>query len=158
MNNVRTISADGLRPMSTCSTTAIYKGLLKDSFSGISLTISGVLFIAVVAVLASPIHAENRASCPKTVPSGEVLGKPFPPSDRWYGSEALAVNLPPDGIWRGMGPQHHYRDKLFWWSFGFKPGLESNLEVSAKRLDGNPAKAMIGPPTNAHSPSLGAHP
>ena len=54
-----------------------------------------------------------------------------------------------------MGPEYNYRDKLFWWSFGFKPGSESNLKVSATSLDGNPAKANISPPTNAHAPSLG---
>jgi hypothetical protein len=53
------------------------------------------------------------------------------------------------------GTEYNYRDKLFWWSFGFKPGSESNLKVSAASLDGYPAKASISPPTNAHAPSLG---
>jgi hypothetical protein len=111
--------------------------------------------LALALALTLPIHAEDLATCPKTAPSGEIFGKPFPPSEHWYGSETLAVILRPDGIWRGMGPQHNYRDKLFWWSFGFKPGSESNLKVSAKSLDGSPGKASISPPTNAGAPSLG---
>jgi hypothetical protein len=54
-----------------------------------------------------------------------------------------------------MGPKHNYRDKLFWWSFGFKPGMESQFEVTARSLDDPSAKADISPATNAHSPSLG---
>jgi hypothetical protein len=111
--------------------------------------------LAVALAVTSPIHAEQSTTCPKTAPSGAIFGKPFPPSEHWYGSETLAVILPPDGNWRGMGPQHNYRDKLFWWSFGFKPGSESNLKVSARSLDGTPGEASISPPTNADAPSLG---
>ncbi len=63
--------------------------------------------------------------------------------------------LRPDGIWRGMGPAHDYRDKLFWWSVGFKPGLESKLSVSARKLTDPNARADISAPTGAESPSLG---
>ena len=84
-----------------------------------------------------------------------MLGKPFPASDRWHGSEALAVMLPPDGVWRGMGAARNFADKLFWWSLGFKPGLESNLEVTGKSLDDPAMTADISRATNAHSPSLG---
>jgi hypothetical protein len=106
-------------------------------------------------VWASPAGTAEISNCPKTVPSADLLGKPFPSSDRWYGSETLAVILRPDGIWRGMGPKYSYRDKLFWWSFGFKPGSESNLKVTAKRLDGSSPPADISAATNAGGPSLG---
>ena len=111
--------------------------------------------VQVAALLAVPATAQESAGCPKTVPADDLLGEPFPSSDHWYGSESLAVILRPDGIWRSMGPQHNYRDKLFWWSLGFKPGSESHLEVSAKKLDGTGATADISPPTNAHAPDLG---
>jgi hypothetical protein len=67
----------------------------------------------------------------------------------------LAVMLPVEGIWRGLGSRYRFREKLFWWSSGFKPGLESNLRVSARKLDGSGARGDISPPTNAHAPDLG---
>ena len=101
---------------------------------------SAPCLVALAEAVTSPIHAEDRANCPKTVPSGEILGEPFPASAHWYGSETLAVILRPDGIWRGMGPEYNYRDKLFWWSFGFKPGSESGLKVSATSWTAIPPK------------------
>jgi hypothetical protein len=45
--------------------------------------------------------------------------------------------------------------KLFWWSLGFEPGMESNLNVDIRSLNGKPVRAKINKPTNAHSESLG---
>jgi hypothetical protein len=109
----------------------------------------------VATALTSRANAEPDNACLTTAPSGSILGEPFPVSERWYGSEALAVMLPPDGVWRGMGPKHRYRDKLFWWSYGFSPGSESHLVVRGRRLDGESPAADISKTTNAHSPSLG---
>jgi len=116
------------------------------------------LTFAVLLAVVLPVgaaQANKNSVCPRTLGSGEVLGKPFPSSDRWYGSEALAVILKPDGLWRGMGPSNNYRDKLFWWSLGFKPGAESNLKVTGKRLDKDAPPANISRATNAHAESLG---
>lgn len=99
--------------------------------------------------------AAESGACPTTVPAAALLGEPFPSSDHWYGSETLAVILRPEGIWRGMGPGYNFRDKLFWWSLGFKPGLESNMEVSSRSLDNPELKADFSRTTNAHAPSLG---
>lgn len=111
------------------------------------------MLLAALAALAtlSPASAAPRPDCPVTIPTAGLLGKPFPSSDHWYGSETLAVMLRPEGIWRGMGSQYRYRDKLFWWSHGFKPGLESNLRVSAKRVDGESPPAWVSRTTNAGS-------
>lgn len=117
--------------------------------------LSRLVLLLITLAWVSPSWSQDLAECPKTVPTANLLGKPFPSSDHWYGSETLAVILRPEGIWRGMGPEHNYRDKLFWWSFGFEPGLESNLNVSAKNLTDPSAKADISAPTGAHSPSLG---
>ncbi len=121
--------------------------------NGTKLSIPAVALLA--AALPQISHAENTGTCARTPPSGQILGKPFPASDNWYGSEALAVMLPPDGIWRGMGPAYHYRNKLFWWSSGFKPGNESNLKVKGTRIDGDSPPANISNVSSAHSPSLG---
>ena len=109
----------------------------------------------VASALAQCAHADGSNACLTTVPSGSILGEPFPASETWYGSETLAVMLPVDGVWRGMGPKHNYRDKLFWWSYGFSPGPESNLVVKGRRLDGESPAADISRTTNAHSSSLG---
>jgi hypothetical protein len=111
--------------------------------------------IAVAGLLTVPATAEDSGNCPKTIPSDDLLAAPFPSSNRWYGSETLAVMLPMEGMWRGLGSRYRFRDKLFLWSSGFKPGLESNLKVSARRLDGTGAEGVISPPTNAHAPDLG---
>jgi hypothetical protein len=116
--------------------------------------LSGFL-CAALALGGAQAAASESSDCLVTAPSGDFLGKPFPASDHWYGSESLAVILPKDGIWRGMGPRHNFRDKLFWWSLGFEPGLESNMEVTATSLDDPAAKADISRTTNAHAPSLG---
>jgi hypothetical protein len=117
------------------------------------------LFALALALLVAPLPetslARNADACIRTQPSGQILGKPFPASQNWHGSEALAVILPPDGVWRGMGPQYHYRDKLFWWTSGFKPGDESRLSVTAKRIDANAPPANISRVTNAYAQSLG---
>lgn len=54
-----------------------------------------------------------------------------------------------------MGPEHNYRDKLFWWSYGFTPGSESQLTVTGERLDGESLPASISQPASAHATSLG---
>jgi hypothetical protein len=113
------------------------------------------LLLAAAVVWMAPAVAQDTADCPKTVASTDLLGEPFPSSDHWYGGETLAVILRPGGIWRGMGLKHNFRDKLFWWSLGFEPGMESNLKVSARKLDDPSAQADISRSTNAHSPSLG---
>jgi len=114
--------------------------------------------LALLIVIGCPIsqlHAQDTGSCPRTLPTGLNLGPPFPASDRWHGSDSLAMILPKDGIWKGMGPAYHYRDKLFWWSYGYQPGFESNFTVTGRSLDGRSAPADISPPTNANASSLG---
>jgi hypothetical protein len=113
-----------------------------------------IIVLAVIAPSNSNAEAQPSAACLRTAASGRILGKPFPPSENWYGSETLAVMLPPQGIWRG-GTAYHYRGKLFWWSFGFAPGSESNLKVTGRKLDGSSTEANISTVTNAYAESLG---
>jgi hypothetical protein len=106
--------------------------------------------IFVLCVLMSPRHGltEPFDNCPITVGSN-TLGPPFPDSDNWYGSEALAVVLPADGIWGITGPDARIAVKLFWRSAGFKPGMESNLKVNITNLNGKPNDAVVKDVTNA---------
>jgi hypothetical protein len=113
----------------------------------------GLSLVLLVVSLQLSFNAQaQRPACPTTTPPGESLGKPFPPSERWYGSETLAVILTPDGIWLGSA-KLHYRGKLFWWSYGFEPGSESHLKVSGRRLDGAAPPADVSRPSNAYAPS-----
>ena len=109
------------------------------------LFVSAMLFCSVAAA---------EFSCPRTTGSN-ALGSPFPSSGHWYGSEALAVQLPPDGIWPTTAAGAQIAVKLFWWSAGFKPEAESSLSVTLKELGGAPVTAVVSPPTNAYAESLG---
>jgi hypothetical protein len=129
-----------------------------SNLNGMKLSILAPASLALAAITSGfpqISYAANAGTCVTTQPSGEILGKPFPASEHWYGSEALAVMLPPEGIWRGMGPAYHYRNKLFWWSSGFEPGRESQLKVTGRRLDADAPPANITSASGAYSPSLG---
>jgi hypothetical protein len=105
-------------------------------------------------VLCSPIPAVAEFACPHTK-GYEVLGPPLPKSESWYGSEALAVSLPKDGIWPTTARGALIAVKLFWWSAGFRPGMESNLSVTVRELAGARVSAVVSKPTNAYAESLG---
>lgn len=110
---------------------------------------------ACVAILLGPAaSAAAEFTCPRTV-GHEALGPPLPKSENWYGSESLAVQLPPSGTWPTTAPGALIAVKLFWWSAGFRPGMESNLSVTIRELSGAAATAVISKPTNAHAASLG---
>jgi len=108
-----------------------------------------------VAISMATAPAAVGAACERTTGSSQPPSKTFPPSENWYGSEQLAVILPRDGAWRGLGPTYDFRDKLFFWSVGFEAGSEKNLQVTGVRLDGNSPPAVISKATNAYAESLG---
>ncbi|HEX6638916.1 MAG TPA: hypothetical protein VF033_14760 [Steroidobacteraceae bacterium] len=77
------------------------------------------------------------------------------PSHAWYGSEALAVRLPVDGRWQGMGPTNGYRDKLWFWRRGYTAAAETEpaLTIDAENLDDSSAERVhIDRATNAFGP------
>jgi hypothetical protein len=112
--------------------------------------------IAFLFVSATLFHSVEAAeiTCPRTIGT-DAIGPPFPASGNWYGSEALAVQLPPDGTWPTTAQGALIAVKLFWWSAGYKPGTESKLSVTLKELTGAPVTAAVSPPTNAYAESLG---
>jgi hypothetical protein len=113
-----------------------------------------VVLLFVFATLFGSLSATAEVACPRTVGS-KSLGPPFPDSTNWYGSESFAVQLSPDGTWPTTAPGARIAVKLFWWSAGFKPGMESNLVVTLKQLNGGAANAVVSRATNAHAESLG---
>ena len=114
---------------------------------------SAVALLLVPAMLFSSV-AGAEDSCPRTSGS-DALGSPFPTSEHWYGTESFAVQLPLGGTWPTTAPGAQIAVKLFWWSAGFKPGMESNLSVALKELSGAPVNAVVSRATNAHAASLG---
>jgi hypothetical protein len=117
------------------------------------MNIPHTLLLAVL-LLSNPLQALAEFTCPRTI-GADSLGPPLPKRGNWYGSEALAVSLPADGTWQTTAPGANIAVKLFWWSAGFQPGMESNLNVTIRELNGAPLTAQIGSPTNAGAKSLG---
>jgi hypothetical protein len=101
------------------------------------------LFFA-TAALGSVCLAEE--ACPRTVGPTEL--------SRWYGSESFAVQLPAGGAWPTTAPGHLIAVKLIWRSAGFRPGMESNLAVTVKALNGAAATAVVLGTTNAKHESF----
>jgi hypothetical protein len=65
------------------------------------------------------------------------------------------VHLSPDGFMPTTAPGARIAVKMFWRSAGFKPGMESELQVTVKELTGAPVTAVVSRPTNANAESLG---
>ena len=116
-----------------------------------------LILIIVVLVSLIPItgHVESSDVCPVTVGTDKVPDQSFPESKNWYGTEALAVVLPPDGIWPTTKIGARLAVKFFWWSLGFRPGMEKNLSVTIRNLDGDQNDAIVSKPRNAHKISMG---
>ena len=95
------------------------------------------------------------ADCPVTLVSSspvKVPGMDTGSTYGWYGSEALAVMLPANGRWKGMGPEHNFRDKFWIWRRGYDPGAEPkpDLTISGVKLDSDTAETLkIDNATNA---------
>jgi hypothetical protein len=93
-------------------------------------------------------------NCPVTTGT-KSLGPPFPSSENWYGSESLAVILPQNGRWGLTAPGSRIAVKLFIWSVGYKPGMEQDLSVTVRSVDGGLSDAVVKDITNASAASLG---
>lgn len=117
-----------------------------------------------ILVLASALgpmlgHASDATTCPTTmatVPSHEFRGPvDASPGTRWYGSDALAVMLPTDGIWPTTKAGNLIAVKLFWWSEGLEPGMENALHVELTDLAKPDEHPKTLAATNAKAKSLG---
>jgi len=100
------------------------------------------------------ISGAALGDCPVTLPSSSPVQVPGSvPGFAWYGSEALAVRLPVDGRWKGMGPSHNFRDKLWIWRRGYeaKSEVKPALTFTGMKLDDGdtPERMEIDQATNA---------
>ena len=118
-------------------------------------TIISLIFALILTL--TPVFAlsESDQQCPITIPSDRLLGQPFPESDLWHGSEALAIQLPYYGVWPTTKDGHLIAVKLFWWTAAFEAGKPSDLKVTVKPLNGEKNDVVISRTTTAHAADLG---
>jgi hypothetical protein len=98
-------------------------------------------------VLLCVVSATAFASCPVTSPAWSPVMVPGQASNAhqaWYGSEQLAVLLPTDGRWRGMGADRNFRDKFWVWRRGYDPATEARPDLSfvGVKILGKPPERM----------------
>ena len=114
-----------------------------------------IAFCCLVLLISCPVAIADE-NCPRTIGANKVFAEPWPQADTWFGTEALAVMLPRDGIWPTTVPGHLIAVKLFWYSSGFEAGMERNFAGRIERIDEGPIDAVLSSPTNAGGESLGA--
>lgn len=118
------------------------------------------LFVGVL-LISSCFSAFAEEQCPRTLGSDRVFAKPWPQASTWYGTEALAVILPKNGIWLTTVPGHLIAVKVFWYSSEFQARSESEtwddtgFKAHIKRLDEGPDNAEISEPNWAGGGSMG---
>jgi hypothetical protein len=109
------------------------------------------LLLVLLALAVFPCAA--LGDCPITVPSSSPVAVPGNTGPAWYGSEALAVQLPVNGQWRGLGAAHHYRNKTWFWRRGYDAASEArpDLTVAGVKVgdDSSAQQLHVGRATNA---------
>lgn len=103
-----------------------------------------LILSASVVTCAASAQPSVVFDCPRTVsPTGDIGHSAI------WGSDSFAVLIPPNGIWNGLGREGNFRNKVFWFSYGFRPEVEPSLRVTGRRLDAEAPPAMVSTPTNA---------
>ena len=100
------------------------------------LRLAALLSLPAQSALAQPMAPQI---CPATVTPSRPFAEPSPSSSSrfWYGSEALAALLNRSGAWDGMGAEHDYRNKLFWWRQGYSG---TKRAIAGAHRDGQEAR------------------
>ena len=106
------------------------------------------------ALLLTPILYASASACEATLPDARNLPASELQSIKgfvWVGSPALAAQVPEGGLWKGMGPDHQFRDKWWWWREGYNANDEPvpELEITAIMLDGEAPPVHIPRATSA---------
>lgn len=123
--------------------------------------LSAGLLTALLIALSSSALAEGN--CLRTTGADTAFRDPWPAASTWYGTEALAVVLPKDGIWPTTKPGNRISVKVFWYSTefqataerGFDDGAHMGFEARIRRLDSGPNDAVISGPNWAGLGGLG---
>lgn len=114
-----------------------------------SRLVSAAGFMATVCLLLLIPVASADDSCPRTLGAEKLFMEPWPQAATWYGSEALAVVLPDDGVWPTTREGALLAVKVFWYAAGFRPFMEREFKGRIERLDEGPNNAVLTRPTNA---------
>ena len=120
------------------------------------LTIHVTIGLVLLAVVGSSIAVE--LPCQSTSPTASQVQVPWknqhhPGADSiWFGSKSLAVLLPSDGIWRGMGPDQNFGNKLWFWSedWNAHEELRPELKVYARELNDETLKSEATSATHGY--------
>lgn len=103
--------------------------------------------------------------CPVTLPQDLPFVPPAPYSEMdyegqfWYGSNALWVSLPQDGVWSRLPQDEHgYGQKLPWWREGYvwDEEPEPPLVVTGERLDGKTPPLEASSANGSYSDDMGS--
>lgn len=100
-----------------------------------SRSATAVLCLALVGACAGapPVTATCGVTLPATQPVPSITEVPVSASRfSWFGTTALAVNLPNDGTYRLQSGSTAGRAKVAWWRSG-----EEVIDVTAERIDGD---------------------
>jgi hypothetical protein len=114
--------------------------------------VNKILFIIVLVSMTFGSRCLAEDACPHTIATTD---SPRQGDSHWYGSDSFAVQLPAAGTWPTTAPGALIAVKVFWRSAGFRPGMESSLDVKVKPLNGARASAVVAGNTNAYVESLG---
>lgn len=115
----------------------------------------GVAIALLVLSSLSATASEPTSECAVSVANALLTGRDGPSDRLWFGSESLAVAIPENGIWHGMGPERDFFDKLFWLVGGFQPGLESDFSLTGRHLYDDLIKPIIDDAGNASHEDFG---
>ena len=96
-----------------------------------------LVLTAVVLICACAPSTRVEAACAVTVPATQPvasIGEVPVSASRfsWFGTTALAVNLPNDGIYRVQVGTTDGRAKVAWWRSG-----DELIDITAERVDGS---------------------
>ncbi len=95
--------------------------------------------------------------CPTTLPPTPAFVPPAPYNTAsiagfWYGTEALWIQLPVDGTWRGLPfDGKSYGQKIFWFSrdYDWHTSRQPDIVVTSRRLDADGPRFVLKTATNA---------
>jgi hypothetical protein len=121
----------------------------------VNVRVPSIAICSVAMLFSHQITIADEA-CPRTIGADKVFAEPWPQGATWFGTEALAVMLPKDGVWPTTAPGRLIAVKLIWYTAGFKPGMERHFVGQIERLDKGPNDAVMSRPTHAGGESLGA--
>ena len=107
----------------------------------------------VVAILTLALSMPKSVACEVSLPEANGLPDFLEASEGfvWVGSPKLAAQVPANGHWTGMGADHKFRDKWWWWREGYRAQDETQPElmILATRLDAPGPPIVKSKATNA---------